>query len=134
MNAADLAALVDELSNDPLSRGYSGMTVEAVAVDINTKYRSANRSSMTGSEIWEATVGADFAALTAEKKGQWLAFCGIESVDPFGPASDFAIYIFGVGSATIQTLAALRNEPTSRAVELFGFAVTAGDVEIARAQ
>ena len=34
--------LADELNNDPLGRGYAGMTDEQAAVDINTEYRDVN--------------------------------------------------------------------------------------------
>lgn len=128
----DHVALQTELTVDPLTRGYAALSHEDAALDLNTVYRTRNRTSMTGSEIWENTDNTEFAALTDAKKSQWISFCGIASVDPFGPASAFVIYIFGGGSATVTTLASARVETVSRAVELLGAEVLVGDIEYAR--
>ena len=47
----DYVALKSELTVDPLSRGYAGMTDAEAAIDLNTVYRERNRISMTGSEV-----------------------------------------------------------------------------------
>lgn len=129
MNYTDLKT---ELTTDPLVRGYSGMTAEQAATDLNSQYRQRNRTSMSGAEIWENTAASGYAALTDAKKAEWLSFCGIAEVDPFGPAEAFVTYIFGAGSATVVALAAARQESVSRAQEILGENVTVGDVEYAR--
>jgi hypothetical protein len=135
----DYAILHDELTLDPLARGYAGMTHVEAAADLNTVYRTRNRTAMSGSEIFENTDPAEFAALpegadvagkaTRNKKMEWLSFCGIDSVDPFGPAAQFVINVFGSGSTTVSNLAVARVETISRAEELGLGVVTPGDVE-----
>ena len=119
-------SLRDELLNDPLVRGYSTMTDQEAADDINTKYRTRNRTSMSGDEIAQQAVPADYDALddssannTADVKSHWLALCARESIDPFATANEqLVISIFGAGSQTVINLQAARIEAVSRAVEL----------------
>jgi len=138
----DIFALRDEITNDPLGRGYSGMNDGEVAIDINTEYRSRNRTSMSGSEIWKNTNLAEFGALLqgasvagkAERneKLEWISFCAIDSHDPFGSSVQFVTNLFGVGSVTVTNLNAARVETISRGNELgFGY-VKIGHVEMAR--
>jgi hypothetical protein len=120
--------LVNELTTDPLGRGYAGMTDQQAADSLNTRNRTRNKARMTGAEIFENTNPAEFNALpegadqagkaTRNKKSEWLSFCGIEGVDPFGPAVQFVINVFGSGSVTVSNLSAARVETVSRAVEL----------------
>jgi len=37
-----MSILSEELANDPLARGYSGMSDEAATADLNTEYREVN--------------------------------------------------------------------------------------------
>jgi len=37
-----MSILSDELTNDPLTRGYAGMTDEEATTDLNTEYRDVN--------------------------------------------------------------------------------------------
>ena len=138
----DYAILTTELTTDPLSRGYSGMTAEEAAADLNTVYRTRPRDQLSGDEIFQATDATEFAALddgsqsnvARDLKTMWVSFCGRDQVDPFGSANvAFVQWIFGSGSATIANLNTIRNEPVSRAVELGLGPVKTGDVEIARA-
>ena len=127
----DYSILNTELTTDPLGRGYAGMTAEQATDDLNTVYRDKNRTSMLGSEIWENTDAADFAALSDAKKSEWISFCGIESVDPFGPAAAFVTYVFTSGN-TISNLATARVELASRANELLYESVKTAHVVYAR--
>ena len=137
----DYQALHDELTNDPLARGYAGMTDEQAAADLNTVYRTRNRASLSGDEVFQATVPAEFNALsdgsgnnTADIQSHWIGFCGRETIDPFATANvQFVIDTFGSGSTTVSNLQALRVEDVSRAEELGLGTVTAGDVQKARA-
>lgn len=127
----DYQALSNEVSIDPLARGYAGMTDTQVADSLNSVDRSRNRTSMTGSEVFNATDSAEYNALTAEDKASWLSFCGIDSHDPFGTSAAFVSNIFGAGN-TVNALIAARVETVSRATELSLSTVKVGDVEYVR--
>lgn len=118
-------ALRDELNNDPLARGYSGMTASQVVDDLNTAYRTQNRGSLSGDEIFQQTDPAEFSNLddgsgnTADVKGQWMSFCSRASIDPFATANvQYVTQVFGSGSATVTNLGNVRVEDISRAQEL----------------
>lgn len=128
----DYQILKDEIINDPLGIGYGVATDEEVANFINTTNRSINRASMSGSEIFKATDSAQYGALTDAQKDTWLSFCGISEHDPFGVSAQFVIDLFGLGSATVVALQALRVETVSRGVELGIGNVRVGDVAHAR--
>lgn len=109
------------------------MTDEAVAADLNTVYRTVNKTSLSGDELFAATDSAEFAALTDHQESLWVSFCGRSSVDPFGASNvAFVQYIFGGGSTTVANLNALRTESVSRAFELGLGSVRPGDVTQAR--
>jgi len=128
-----MSVLSDELENDPLGRGYASMvTNEEVAADLNSVYRTRNRASVTGDEIFAATDSVEFNGLTSEAKSMWLAFCGRSYLDPFSPANvAFVQWVFGSGSDTVTNLMDLRVADISRAQEL-GIQVSAGDVQAVR--
>ncbi len=131
--AVDIDALADELTNDPLTRGYAGMDDAAAAADLNTVYRTRNRTNMTGDELFAATDNTEFTGLTAHEQTLWVSFCGRDQIDPFGASNvAFVQHVFGGGSATIAALSSARTESVSRAVELFGQDVGEGDVWDAR--
>lgn len=46
-----MSTLRDELTMDPLSRGYPGMTAADVAADLNTEYRTLDRHSVREGDI-----------------------------------------------------------------------------------
>jgi len=124
----DLRAELD--SNTSL---YSGMSNTEVETSLNAKTVSKNKATLSGSELWESTDASEFAALTDSVKAQWLALCGVTSVDPFGPAQPVVMSIFGGGSATVATLVTLRTFNVSRASEIGLSLVKEGHVEMARA-
>lgn len=121
--------LCDEVTSDTLTRGYSGMTPAQIVADLNTVYRTRNRTSMTGQEVWEETNYLEFAAKTDAEKSQWLALTSNTSLDPFGNSVELAKSIFGQPSATITALANARIEAISRAEELGLGNVQPGHVE-----
>ena len=132
--------LKDELANDPLVRGYAFMTDEEAAADLNTSYRSRDRTSMSGDEIAQAADPTEFNALddgsannTPDTKGHWLALCGRSEIDPFSPANvQLVIAIFGAGSVSVANLNAARVESITRAVELGLRFVKTGHVQDVR--
>lgn len=118
--------LKTELTDDPLARGYSAMTDQEAADDLNTSYRSRNRTSMSGDEIAQQADSTEFNALddgsannTADVKGHWLILCARESIDPFATANvELVNSIFGNPSVTRTNLIAARVESITRAEEL----------------
>ena len=118
--------LKDELANDPLVRGYAGMTDQAAADDLNTSYRTRDRTSMTGDEIAQQADTAEQAGLdngavnnTADVLSHWLALCARATVDPFATANvQLVISIFGAASTSVTNLQTARVESITRAVEL----------------
>ena len=130
----DIQALASELSGDPLARGYAGMSDAAAAASLNdTIDRTTNKSSMSGDEIFAATDSTEYDALTTDQKQLWLAFCGRDTVDPFGTANvAFVVSLFGNPSTTRTALINGRVNSVSRATELGLGLVKPGHVGMAR--
>ncbi len=123
--------LATEISADPLGRGYAAMTDQQVVDDLNTLYRTRDRASMTGDEVFAATDATQYNALTAANKLLWVAFCGRDIIDPFGTANvAFVTDVFGAPSDTLTALATARVESISRAVEIGIGAVTLKDIKL----
>ena len=130
MNRIDI--IKDEIDNDPLTRGYAGMTDEEVADDMNTEYRSRNLTSMTSTQVFNAVNVAEFQALADGQQNTVMQIMGFGEINPFGREADVFIAIFGAGSDTIAALAAARVVPISRGDELEVGVVKAGHVQEAR--
>ena len=114
----DWDALRSEISNDPLVRGYSNMSDEEIAADLNTKYRTKNRTEMSASEVVNAVSVSEYAALAAGDKQLFWDIVHIGTLNPFGREADLMVTLFGGGSDTIATLSSLRVDSISRAEEL----------------
>ena len=130
-----------EINNDPSALGYSaiitGIGTEnekniAIMNLLNIVNIPQNKTSLTGAQLWEATDATEFSALSDAAKTQWLALCGVTSLNPFGPAQAVVVGIFG-SSNTVSTLALLRIQQVSRAQELKLQVIKVGHVEMARA-
>lgn len=129
-----MSKLHDEIMVDELNRGYAGMTDAEVAADLNTVYRTRNKQSMSGDEVFQQTVPAEFDALSEDHQQLWMAFCGRDRINPFATANvQLVVHIFGSGSTTIANLQDARVEDISRAVELGLGEVSEGAVNHARA-
>ncbi len=127
--------LRDELLSDPLGRSYSTMSDKEETDDLNTEYRSRNRTSVKSTEVFNAIDVSEFIALADGNRNTVMQIVGFGDINPFGKEADVFISIFGGGSETIIALALARMEPISRAVEL-GLRlipVRRGHVEEARA-
>ena len=111
-------ALKDELTNDPLTRGYSGMTDQEVVDSLYTINRTRNRVSMTGRAVRNTVNETEYAALAVDKQSQFLALTATDDIDPFGFAVGVVKDIFGPGATSVSNLATARVESISRAVEL----------------
>lgn len=111
-------ALKAELINDPLARVYGGMTDQQVVDSLNTKDRSRNRSSLTGSQVLNAVDAAEWAALTDAKRRTAWDVVHMGTINPFGIEQTLFVGVFGGGSATISALSEAREEAISRATEI----------------
>lgn len=132
LNADQLLILTDEITVDPLGRGYSTMSSQAVAEDLKIVYRSRIKALMTSTEIFNAVDIDEFMALADGHRSNILGLLAFGSLNPAGREATVFTRIFGAQSQTIQTLAQERQEPVSRAVELGIDGVRASDVEAAR--
>lgn len=110
------------------------MTDSEVAADLNTVYRTRDRDIISGGEVWNNTDATEFGNLQSQVQDRWLSFCGIDEIDPFGPAVDFVTSVFSAGSTTLSNLSDLRTDAISRAAELGLGEVEAYDVAKAREQ
>lgn len=128
----DINIIKVELTTDPLTRGYSTMTDEEASTDLNTVYRTRNRTSMTGREVAAEIVNAEYDALSDAKKNQILSLSSASDIDPYGFAANVIKDVFGAGSLTVTALALARVENISRATELGLGVVYPGHVEEAR--
>ena len=125
-------ALRAELNGShPVTGAYSTVDKEAAA-QLNALNISHNRTSMTGREVADEIVAADYDALTEDNKTKVLALIASDTLDPFGFGANVIKNIFGAGSDTLAALAIARVETISRAVELELGEVTPGRVEEAR--
>jgi len=122
-----MSILKDELALP----AYAGLTDAEAADLLNLPNIQRNKTSMSGVELLEAQWSTEFAALTDAKKAQWLALCGLSSVDPFGVAVEIVKDIWGNSSITVSNLAAARVEIISRATEL-SITVSLGQVQAER--
>lgn len=134
MSSVDI--LRDELTNDPLARGYAGMTTDQKIASLNALDRDLAKSSLTGDEIFQATDSTEWLAMVDADQQLWVSFCARSSLDPFGSANvAFVTNLFGGGSTTLANLNALRTVANgqSRAQELGIGEVGPGLIENAEA-
>jgi len=128
----DYVALKAEIDTDSLVRGYAGMTNQQVADDMNTVYRTRNRSVMTGKEVKDRIDTTEWSSRTDAQKQIVLALCNRDDLDPFGIDAQIFQDEMAGATNTLAALTAYRVENISRAVELnLGFIYEA-DVDSAR--
>ena len=128
----DYIALKAEIDTDSLVRGYSGMTDQQVADDLNTVYRTRNRTSMTGKEVKDRIDVTEWDARTDAQKQIILAMCNRDDLDPFGIDQQIFTDAMAGATNTIADLAAYRVEDVSRADELGIGLVTVAAIESSR--
>jgi len=128
-----ITAIKAELDADTLVRGYAGMTDEEATDDLNTAYRSRNRTSMTGKEVKDAIDTGEWDSRSAAQRQELLAMVARDDLDPFGiDAHILTEAMTGAGGVTVAALAAARVETISRAQELWGMDLVVGDIQHAR--
>ena len=133
MDHAQIEILITEITEDPLTRGYSVMSDIEVADDLNTVYRTKTAQFLSGSDIFNETDAAEYGVLTDAQKSSWDALCGIDSIDTSsGVAKSREAELFGAGTDTRANLQALSISDVSRATELGLPIVYEGNVQEAR--
>ena len=114
--------LKDELLNDPLGIGYAAMSDVEAAAAMNVVNRTVSRDTVSGSEIFNGTDDAEYAALTEAQKASWDALCAIDSINTSGGIGKAReAELFGPGTATRTALIALKNSRTVSRAEELGF-------------
>ena len=129
-------ALHDELINDPLARGYSGMNDEQAATNLNTPYRVQERLSIGAAELYEAIVQSEWTPLTAAQKEEIRDMYLLGTIQTVTGSRGRAVLIatFPAGSATRTKLLELMTTQTRRCDEIgWPQGVTNQDVAHARA-
>lgn len=130
----DYITLWNEISTDPLSRGYAGLSSASVAGNLNQKNRTRNRTVMSGTEVLNAIKISEFNALTSASQARIWDTLHLGTLNPFGIEATIFIGVFGAGASTIATLQTLRVETISRGEELGLGTVAEGHVVKVRAR
>lgn len=131
----DYVRLKSEITLDPAVLGYAGKTDQQIADLLNslTTGRTIERSVIPAHEALEATVPAEWAALTAAEKQRYQTITGVGSVNLKGANTRSAMAaMFGPATTTRANLIALQIKTVSRAEELGLGRVEAGHVAKAR--
>ena len=131
----DLVVLADELSTDPLARGYAGMTDLEAANDLNTVYRTRELEMLDGGTVYDQVDNTEFTALDAAGQAEVWDIVHLGANIPVGVGSkarDRFVALFGGGSDTITALQATLTENISRGVELGLGVIAEGHVTKAR--
>lgn len=130
----DYRTLRNELTNDPATVGYAGMTDAQAATALNAANQVRARTLIPAYEVWEAIVPAEWTALSAAEKQRIQSLLSMGTVNAAG-ANTRASFLaaFAGGTQTRTNLAALQNELVSRAAILGLGTVTTLDVTRARA-
>jgi hypothetical protein len=137
---ANMPLLVIELSTDPLTRGYAGMSDSEVVTSLYTVDRTYKRATVSGADLYNAIDETEWQALSADDKAT------IDRITQLG--GDIQVQnsarvksqlvgasgIFDNQTTTFANFVDLANPACSRVVELGLGDVTEGDVVAARAQ
>ena len=133
-----MAVLANELTNDPLARGYASMNDAEAAASLNEVNRSYTRESLTGNEVLHSIDPTEYAGLASNRPDLRTTIMGLCAVggDISAAPGSFArsafINIFGGASVTVTALAAKLDGTRSRAEELGLGGVSHTDVALAR--
>lgn len=128
------ADLCLHIADDPDARGFSAMTSEEVAADLNGNgpdgnYKTVAVESISGRMFLSQVDVAELRAKSDMNQLMVLTLAGNADIDPFGPAAGIVVAIFGSGSVTVNALADIRNESVSP-VAFYGLSrVKIGHVE-----
>ncbi|TDI82536.1 MAG: hypothetical protein E2O80_02010 [Betaproteobacteria bacterium] len=125
--------LKDEINNDPIGRGYSGMDDTEILASLKVEDRAFDVPFVTGFAVQNEVVDSEYDALTATKKLQLLSLISSDRLDPFGFGANIIKDIFTQGAQTLANLQAMRSILITREEELELGNVRLGAIERARA-
>lgn len=132
------AVLWNEISYDPVGKGYATMTDAEIASAINAYTEELDRTSITSAELWENTGLAEYKVLSTAERQAYGVLIGLITIDisPGSNARVALVALFPAGSATRDNLIALAQTPvmTSRAAILGLAVVKPGHVAKAKAR
>ncbi len=126
-----VAELQAERTDDPVGRGYAGMTDAQFQTAVTTADIQRIKNTITGSELFAQTDSAEYVLLTEAQKTQWLGLCAIDVLDVLNassPAAPIVTDLFGNPSVTRTAVLAYREETVARYEELGLPFPTIGDV------
>ncbi len=128
-----MSKLSDELVGDPKTLGYADKTNAEAAALLNVADRPAPVESVTGQQIFEAVVPADYNALSIEQKNLFGMIVGMGTILINGTNTKAALVgMFAGATGTLAALGALQTKQVSRATELGLSRVREGTVAQAR--
>jgi hypothetical protein len=134
---ATIDILINEISNDPLAKGYAGMTDEEITVSLNTIDRpDEDRDSLSSTEIFELINPTEYDNLTADQKDKLKVLLGLGTVkvNTGSQGRTLLSNLFGPGTNTRTALINAATQFQARWKEIgFPREVVIGDVTIARA-
>jgi hypothetical protein len=131
--------LWNELNDDPLSKGYSGMSNASAALNLNQISASRWLERLDQSDIFEAINDTEWDTLSSASQAEVNNLLQVGTVNGLliGPgtrARSKLRGVFGVSSSTAVELIELATERLSRASEIGLPLVREGHVQKARAQ
>ena len=148
-----MSILSDELTNDPLTRGYAGMTDEEATTDLNTEYRDVNYPILIDAVNYAIRENGKWTAFREKAELQTVSgtydnqsmrefmdmftgFTSLPEVDMQGVYMDGLIDDMvtegSMGAGVAAALKAFGVQTVSRGVELGLGRIRVGDVEYAR--
>lgn len=135
----DYPVLAAELTNDPVSLGYAGLTHAQAAAKLNATNtgRTRNRTAVTSREVFNCIDSGAWPAAGSQAAHMLQVVLAMDYIDASNTNTRGILgTVFpnsGATAATRTRLLALATEPISRATELNLETVTEGDVARARA-
>ncbi len=125
--------LRDELTNDPLQRGYAQMTDKQAADSLNAADVEQDRTIVPAHEIVDAIVPSEWTVLTDIERGRigFVVSAGEVNVKAPNVRTAFTTAFAG-GTATRTALTTLLTEMVTRASQLGLGRVKVGHVQEAR--
>jgi hypothetical protein len=132
----DYGALRSELTTDPVTLGYSGLTDTQAAAKLNATDtgRTQARTAVPVAEIYNNIVNADWPTAASTSESKLRALLGMQTIDASNANTKTIIgAIFGAGTQTRTNLLAIGTQTVSRATELGLGPVLVSDVTKARA-
>ena len=133
LSGGEIQTLRTELQDDPLAKGYSAMTDEAVAIVMNGVTQSADKDTITAKEAQASVVGSEYLVLTDAQRDAWAAILSDDIDIKNTNIRNQIAEIWAAGTATRTNLVDLQTKSVSRAEELGIGTVKPGDVQIGRA-